>query len=51
MGVAAAAAGGDVATAWKAVSGLFALCKRKPFFILLVVVRPSVRRVDAMRPR
>ena len=25
MGVAAAAAGGDVATAWKAVGGLFAL--------------------------
>ena len=47
MGVAAAAAGGDVATAWKAVGGLFALlcfASASHFsFGLLAVVRPSPR--------
>jgi len=50
MGVAAAAAGGDVATAWKAVGGLFALCFASsashfildPFIFHFVSGRPSV---------
>lgn len=44
MGVAAAAAGGDVATAWKAVGGLCFIASASHFsFGLLAVVRPSPR--------